>query len=208
MSFNISIDHKSFNDTLATIESLKMNLPTIAASVITATVEQTRDQVVYETVAVLNVDDGRVESEISVTPSASGTIKDYKSTIVSKGKPIEMITLSEDAENWKWRKPTPVHARIYRQGATHEFRHVFVSKGHIYGRKQHGVGGESPGLVFGWMKYAAKDKALRYPIEILQTVRVQDIQANPEFIDSAIKIGADAAVSDFEGAIDEVFSNA
>jgi hypothetical protein len=207
MSFSVTIDQASFDDALATMRILKSNLPTAAVSVITACVEQTKDQIVYETVQVLNIGDERVNSEIAVTHSANGILQDHKSTIVSKGKPIELITLSEDAGNWKWRKPTPVHARIYRQGATHEFRHVFVSKGHIYGRKQHSGGGEAPGLVFAWMKYAAKDKALRFPIELLRTVRVQDIQDKPELIDPVTETGAEAVVSDYEKAIHEVFAN-
>ena len=206
MSFSVTIDQASFDVALATMRILKSILPTAAVSVITECAEQTKDQIVYETVKVLNIGDERVNSEIAVTHSANGILQDHKSTIVSKGKPIELITFSEDAGNWKWKKPTPVHARIYRQGATHEFRHVFVSKGHIYGRKQHG-GGEAPGRVYSWMKYIAKTKGLRYPIELLRTVRVQDIQDKPELIDPVTETGSDAVVSDYENAIDEVFAN-
>jgi hypothetical protein len=207
-SFTISIDPVSFADALATMRILKSILPTNAVSTISECAEQTKDQIVSETVKVLNIDEDRVKDEISVECPSSETLKDYKAVIVSRGKPIELIAFSEDAGGWNWKKPTPIHARIYRQGATHEFRHSFVSNGHIYGRKQYTGGGEATGRVYGWMKYAAKDKALRFPIEILRTVRVQDIQDKTQLIDPVIETGADAVVSDFKKAIDEVFTNA
>jgi hypothetical protein len=207
MSFKITIDQLSFDDALATLRILKSNLPTAAVLTIAGCAEQTKDQIVYETVKVLNIDDARVKDEITVEHSSGGMLKDYQSVIVSRGKPIELIAFSEDTRNWKWKKPTPIHARIYRQGATHEFRHVFVSNGHIFGRKQHSGGGEAPGRVYSWMKYIAKTKGLRYPIELLRTVRVQDIQDKPELIDPVTETGADAVVSDYEKAIHEVFAN-
>ena len=207
MSVSITIDQNSFDEALAAMRILKSYLPTNAVSVIAECAERTKDQIVYETVKVLNIDDERVQSEISVAHADTGTLQGHKSTIKSKGKPIELITFSEDAAGWKWKKPTPIHARIYRQGATHEFRHAFVSNGHIYGRKQHSGGGEATGRVYAWMKYAAKDKALRFPIEILRTVRVQDIQYQSELIDPVTETGADAVISDYEKAIDEVFGN-
>ena len=207
MSISVTIDQNSFDEALATMRILKSYLPTNAVSVIADCAERTKDQIVYETVKVLNIDEERVQSEIFVVHTDTGTLQGHKSTIKSKGKPIELITFSEDAAGWKWKKPTPVHARIYRQGPTHELRHVFVAKGNIYGRKQNHGSETTTGRVFAWMKYVTKDKSLRYPIEILRTVRVQDIQDKPELIDPVTETGADAVVSDYEKTIDEVFGN-
>ena len=161
------------------MQILKSLLPTTAATTITACAEQTKEQVVYETVKVLNIDDERVSSEITVDPIQTDKLKDYKAAIISKGKPIELSAFSEDAAGWDWKKPTPVHAQIYRDGAMHEFRHVFVSKGNMYGRKKTD-GADANNRIFAWMKYVAKAQPLRYPIERLQTVRVQDIQDKPQ----------------------------
>ena len=205
MSFNITIDQTSFDDALATMRILKSNLPTAAVSVITECAEQTKDQIVYETVKVLNIDDERVQSEISVAHAGTGTLQGHKSTIKSKGKPIELISFSEDAAGWNWKRPKPIHAKIYRQGAMHEFRHAFVANGHLYNRINYGDSASN--RIRPWIKYSLKENYYRSPIKRLQTVRVQDIQDKPELIDPVTETGADAVVSDYEKAIDEVFAN-
>lgn len=205
-SISVTIEPVSFADALATMQILKSLLPSTAVTTITKCAEQTKDQVVYETVKVLNIDDERVNSEIKVEPIQTEKLKDYKAAIVSKGKPIELIAFSEDAAGWNWKKPTPIHAQIYRHGTTHEFRHVFVSKGRIYGRKKN-QGGEAGGEVFAWMKYAARAQDYRYPIERLQTVRMQDIQDKPQLIDPVTEAGAEAVVTDYKKAVEEVFSS-
>ena len=205
-SISVTIDTVSFGDALATLQILKSLLPTTAAATITACAEQTKEQVVYETVKVLNIDDARVNAEIAIEQTPEDTLKDYKAAIVSKGKPIELSAFSEDAAGWSWKKPTPVHAQIYKDGATHEFRHVFVSKGHVYGRKKTD-GVDANNRIFAWMKYVAKAQPLRYPIERLQTVRVQDIQDKPQLIDPVTEAGAEAVVTDYKKAVEEVFAN-
>jgi len=205
-SISVTIEPISFADALATMQILKSLLPTTAVTTITACAEQTKDQVVYETVKVLNIDDESVNSEITIDLIQTDNLKDYKAAIISKGKPIELSAFSEDAAGWDWKKPTPVHAQIYRHGATHEFRHVFVSKGRIYGRKKN-QGIDSEGQVYAWMKYVAKAQDYRYPIERLQTVRVQDIQDKAELIDPVTEAGAEAVVTDYKKAVEEVFAN-
>jgi len=76
----------------------------------------------------------------------------------------------------------------------------------IYGRQKN-KGGEAAGRVYAWMKYVAKAMALRYPIERLQTVRIQDIQAQPYFIDPITEVGADTVLDDYKKAIEEVFAS-
>ena len=56
-SISMTIEPISFADALATMQILKSLLPTTAATTITACAEQTKEQVVYETVKVLNIDD-------------------------------------------------------------------------------------------------------------------------------------------------------
>ena len=68
-------------------------------------------------------------------------------------------------------------------------------------------GGEAPGEVYAWMKYVAKAQDYRYPIERLQTVRVQDIQDKPQLIDPVTEAGAEAIVTDYKKAVEEVFAN-
>lgn len=205
-SFSISIDAASFADALATMRALNSNLLAVSVSVISDCAEQTKDQIVSETLNVLNVDEERVNSEIAVTHSASGTLQDHRSTIISKGKPIELIDFSEDAEGWNWKNPTPVHARIYRQGARHEFRHVFVAGGHIYERLNHDGAGNDR-LSRPWIKYSPKGSHYRLPVKRLISVRVQDIQKKPELIDPVVESGADAVVAGYGISIDEVFAN-
>ncbi|MDO9110380.1 MAG: hypothetical protein Q7U40_06960 [Desulfatirhabdiaceae bacterium] len=206
-SISVTIEPISFGDALATMRILKSLLPATAVTTITACAEQTKDQVVYETVKVLNVDDTRVSSEIKVEHPSQTTLKDYKASVISKGKPIELSAFSEDASAWNWKKPTPVHAKIYRQGATHEFRHVFVSKGRIFGRKKNQGGEADPGPVYAWMKYVARAQDHRYPIERLQTVRLQDIQDKPQLIDPVTEDGAEAVITEYKKAVEEVFAN-
>jgi hypothetical protein len=205
-SISVTIEPVSFDDALATMRILKSILPTNAVTTITKCAEQTKDQVVYETVKVLNIDDERVSSEIKVEHHSQAALKDFKAAVISKGKPIELSAFSEDAASWSWKKPTPVHAKIYRQGVTHEFRHVFVSKGRIFSRKNN-QGGGAPGEVYAWMKYVAKAQDYRYPIERLQTVRVQDIQDKPQLIDPVTDAGAEDIVTDYKKAVEEVFAN-
>jgi hypothetical protein len=205
-SISVTIEPISFADALATMRILKSLLPTTAVTTITACAEQTKEQVVYETVKVLNIDDDRVSSEITIDLIQTDNLKDYKAAIISKGKPIELSTFSEDASGWNWKKPTPVHAQIYRDGSTYEFRHAFVSKGHMYGRKKTD-GADANNRIFAWMKYVAKAQPLRYPIERLQTVRVQDIQDKPQLIDPVTEDGAEAVVTDYKKAVEEVFAN-
>ena len=205
-SISVTIDPISFGDALGAMQILKSLLPATAVTTITACAEQTKEQVVFETVKVLNIDEARVSSEIKVDHSPQTTLKDYRASVISKGKPIELSVFSDDAAGWDWRKPTPVHAQIYRQGATHEFRHIFVSKGRIYGRKKN-QGSDAAGQVYAWMKYVAKAQDYRYPIERLQTVRVQDIQDKPQLIDPVTEDGAEAVITDYKKAVEEVFAN-
>ena len=76
----------------------------------------------------------------------------------------------------------------------------------MYGRQKN-KGGEAAGRVYAWMKYVAKAMALRYPIERLQTVRIQDIQAQPDFIDPITKVGADTVIDEYKIAVDEILAN-
>lgn len=166
----------------------------------------TQKDIITETVKSLNVDELRVRSEIETTIPDTETLDGYKAEIISKGKPIELIDFATDAAGWDWRHPKPINVQIFKDGATHEFRHVFVSKGHMYGRQKN-KGGEAAGRVYAWMKYVAKVMSLRYPIERLQTVRIQDIQAQPYFIDPITEDGAEAIVTDYKKAVEEVFAN-
>ena len=60
------------------------------------------------------------------------------------------------------KSPRRYTCRYYRDGATHEFRHVFVSKGHMYGRKKTD-GADANNRVYAWMKYVAKAQASQIP---------------------------------------------
>ena len=68
-------------------------------------------------------------------------------------------------------------------------------------------GSEAEGQVYAWMKYVAKAQDYRYPIERLQTVRMQDIQDKPQLIDPVTEAGAEAVVTDYKKAVEEVFAN-
>ena len=205
-SFTIKIDRASFDDALSVLRLLKSYLPTHACTSITEGAVQTQKDIITETVNTLNVDEQRVRAEIETLTPDTETLDGYKAEIISKGKPIEMIDLAIDAAGWDWRRPKPINIQIFRNGTTHEFRHVFVAKGHIYGRKKTD-GTHTGNRVTAWMKYVAKTMALRYPIERLQTVRIQDIQAQPYFIDPITEDGADAVIDDYKKAVEEVFAN-
>jgi hypothetical protein len=205
-SFTIKIDRASFDDATATLQLLKSYLPTRACASITEGAVQTQKDIITETVNTLNVDELRVSAEIETTIPNTETLDGYKAEIISKGNPIELIDFATDAAGWDWRHPKPINVQIFKDGATHEFRHVFVSKGHMYGRQKN-KGGEAAGRVYAWMKYVAKTMALRYPIERLQTVRIQDIQAQPYFIDPITEDGADTVIDDYKKAVEEVFES-
>jgi len=205
-SFTIKIDRVSFDDAIAILQLLKSYLPTHACTSITEGAVQTQKDIITETVKTLNVDELRVRSEIETTIPDTETLDGYKVEIISKGKPIELIDFAIDAAGWDWRHPQPINVQIFKDGASHEFRHVFVSTGHMYGRQKN-KGGEAAGRVYAWMKYVAKAMALRYPIERLQTVRIQDIQAQSYFIDPITEDGAEAIVTDYKKAVEEVFAN-
>ncbi len=205
-SFTIKIDRASFDDAIATLQLLKSYLPTHACTSIAEGAVQTQKDIITETVNTLNVDELRVRSEIETTIPDTETLDGYKAEIISKGNPIALIDFAIDAAGWDWRHPKPINVQIFKDGVTHEFRHVFVSKGHMYGRQKN-KGGEAAGRVYAWMKYVAKAMSLRYPIERLQTVRIQDIQAQPYFIDPITEDGSEAIVSDYKKAVEEVFES-
>jgi hypothetical protein len=205
-SFTIKIDRVSFDDAIATLQLLKSYLPTHACTSITEGAVQTQKDIITETVNTLNVDELRVRAEIETTIPDTESLDGYKAEIISKGKPIELIDFAIDAAGWDWRHPKPINVQIFKDGEAHEFRHVFVSKGHMYGRQKN-KGGEAAGRVYAWMKYVAKTMARRYPIERLQTVRLQDIQAQPYFIDPITEAGTEAIVTDYKKAVEEVFAN-
>ena len=205
-SFTIRIDRASFDDAIATLQLLKSYLPTHACTSITEGAVQTQKDIITETVNTLNVDEQRVRAEIETTIPDTETLDGYKAEIISKGKPIELIDFAIDAAGWDWRHPKPINIKIFKDGATHEFRHVFVANNHIYGRKKTD-GTHTGNRVYAWMKYVARAMALRYPIERLQTVRIQDIQAQSYFIDPITEDGAEAIVTDYKKAVEEVFAN-
>ena len=205
-SFTIRIDRASFDDAIATLQLLKSYLPTHACTSITEGAVQTQKDIITETVNTLNVDEQRVRAEIETLIPDTETLDGYKAEIISKGKPIELIDFAIDAAGWDWRHPKPINVQIFKDGATHEFRHVFVANNHIYGRKKTN-GTHTGNRVYAWMKYVAKTMSLRYPIERLQTVRIQDIQAQPYFIDPITEAGAEAIVTDYKKAVEEVFAN-
>ena len=205
-SFTIRIDSASFDDALSALRLLKSYLPTHACASITEGAAQTQNDIITETVKTLNVDELRVRAEIETTIPDTETLDGYKAEIISKGKPIALIDFATDIAGWDWRHPKPINVQIFKDGVKHEFRHVFVSKGHMYGRQKN-KGGEAAGRVYAWMKYVAKAMSLRYPIERLQTVRLQDIQAQPYFIDPITEAGAEAVVSDYKKAVEEVFAS-
>jgi cation diffusion facilitator CzcD-associated flavoprotein CzcO len=81
-----------------------------------------------------------------------------------------------------------MNIQIFRTGNTHELRHVFVRNGHLYP-------GTKPG-----------SKRVN-PIKRLHTVRIQDIQAQPDFIDPITKVGADTIIDEYKIAVDEILAN-
>ena len=188
-SFTIKIDSASFDDTLATLQLLKSYLPAHACTSIAEGAKQTKDAIVYETVKTLNIDDQRVTDEIESTGDG------YKAEIVSKGKPIELIDFAIDMGDWPSKgdrpvapTPKPMNIQIFRTGNTHELRHVFVRNGHLY-----------PGTKLGAKRVN--------PIKRLHTVRIQDIQAQPDFIDPITKVGADTVIDEYKIAVDEILAN-
>jgi len=205
-SFTIKIDRASFDDALSVLRLLKSYLPTHACTSITEGAVQTQKDIITETVKTLNIDEQRVRAEIETLIPDTETLDGYKAEIISKGKPIELIDFAIDAAGWDWRHPKPINIKIFKDGATHEFRHVFVANNHIYGRKKTD-GTHTGNRVYAWMKYVARAMALRYPIERLQTVRIQDIQAQSYFIDPITEDGAEAIVTDYKKAVEEVFAN-
>ena len=205
-SFIIKINRASFDDAIATLQLLKSYLPTHACTSITEGAVQSQKDIITETVKTLNVDELHVRAEIEMTIPDTETLDGYKAEIISKGKPIKLIDFAIDAAGWDWRHPKSINVQIFKDGVTHEFRHVFVSKGHMYVRKKN-KGGEAAGRVYAWMKYVAGAMSLRYPIERLQTVRIQDIQAQPYFIDPITEAGAEAIVTDYKKAVEEVFES-
>ena len=192
-SFTIKIDSASFDDALSTLQLLKSYLPAHACTSIAEGAKQTKDAIVYETVKTLNIDDQRVTDEIEST--GGSTSDGYKAEIVSKGKPIELIDFAIDMGDRpsKGDRPVapttkPMNIQIFRTGNTRELRHVFVRNGHLYP-------GTKPGA-----------KRVN-PIKRLHTVRIQDIQAQPDFIDPITKAGADTVIDEYKIAVDEILAN-
>ena len=184
--FTIRIDRASFDDAIATLQLLKSYLPTNACTSLTKGVAKTKETFADETVKTLNVEFEQVDSEIETTVPDTETLDGYKAKIISKGIPIELYDFAPDAATWKRKKP--VHVQIFRGGAIHEFRHVTVGHNQVY----------------GWTKYVRGVRAKR---KILSSVRIQDIQAQPYFIDPITEAGADIVIDDFGKAIDEGFAN-
>ena len=184
--FNITVDTATFNDAIATLQLLKSYLQVQGCASMTKAVAKTKETFADETVKTLKVDFERVDGEIETTAPDTDTLDGFSARIVSAGKPIEMIDFATDAAGWKRKRP--VHVQIFRGRTIHEFRHVSVKNNQIY----------------GWSKYVPGQKAKR---TILSSVRIQDIQAQPYFIDPIIEGGAEAVIDNFTTAADEILAN-
>ena len=172
----------ALDDALATLQLLKSYLPTNACTSLTKGVAKTKEIFADETVKTLNVDFEQVDSEIETTVPDTETLDGYRAEdYLQKGYRLSFTILlpTRPAGNEK----RPVHVQIFRGGATHEFRHVTVGHNQIY----------------GWTKYVRGVRAKR---KILSSVRIQDIQAQPYFIDPITEAGADIVIDDYEKAVD------
>ena len=184
--FNITVDTASLGEAVAVMQLLKSNLQVQGCASMTKAVAKTKETFADETVKTLKVDFERVDGEIETTAPDTDTLDGFSARIVSTGKPIEMIDFATDAAGWK--RKSPVHVQIFRGRTIHEFRHVSVKNNQIY----------------GWSKYVPGQKAKR---TILSSVRIQDIQAQPYFIDPIIEGGAEAVIDNFTTAADEILAN-
>ncbi len=182
MGFSVTLDDVSFESVVSDMSGFGASFSEVGIASITSVSEQVKDRVVSDTSQILNVDEGRIDGEIVVEQSGGDSLDGFSAVIRSQGEPIELIDLTDGT--------VPIYVQIYQGGSVHEFRHAFIRQGHIYDRESWGKG--SP----------------RYPIHVLQTIRVQDVQDKSDFIDPVIEDGADSFLDEYGGAIDEVFSNA
>jgi len=185
-TFTIRIDSTALDGVLVALQLLKSYLPTNACTSLTKGVAKTKETFADETVKTLNVDFEQIDSEIETTVPDTETLNGYRAEITSKGIPIELYDFAPDAAGWKRKKP--VHVQIFRGGATHEFRHVTVGHNQVY----------------GWTKYVRGVRAKR---KILSSVRIQDIQAQPYFIDPITEDGADIVIEDYATVIEGILAS-
>ncbi|MEW6505516.1 MAG: hypothetical protein AB1457_16280 [Chloroflexota bacterium] len=169
------------------------------------------------TADVLNLTKTRIKEDITVEIKGAeitdeGSLKKFKGRVSSTGEPIGLVQFATNVDSWQAGKPISV--KIFRKRGAVKFRHAFIAKGsgmslskktgdlkvHMWERETRSKRPFNPRI-----NYAALPRHMRFPIRRLTTSRIQDIQAQPDFIGAVLHDVGKDALGGLQEEMDVVF---
>ena len=211
----------SYKEVQKALKDMRTKIPRAAVSAMSKSLTQVKKIMVDETYAVLNLSKGRITEDITTVIDGdieNGNLDKFRMAVKSGGRPLGLIQFAKNWDNWDYKNPTPVKVRIYRQsGETHTFNHVFIAKGkgasvskrtgdvkeHMWERDKKIRMGRPYIKGFPYWKLPHKYK---YPLKRMTTLRIQDIQDKPKFIETMYEKGSTIVLKAINVSIDDVFA--
>jgi hypothetical protein len=201
----VEIDQVKYRDAQKALRSLRKSLPRDAVSAMSKTVTSIVRILTDATADVLNLTKGRIKDDITVEIKGAeidsdNVLSKFLGAVRSTGQPLGLVQFATNANTWQ--QGRSVNVKIFKGRETIRFTHAFIAKGsgaslsqktgdikkHMWERE-----GKRSGAYNPRRKYAQLPYSYRFPIKRLTTVRIQDIQAQPDLIGQVLKdIGEDA----------------
>lgn len=206
----VRIDESSYRDVQAALRRIRQEVPRQAVSVMSKALTKVKQVLVDRTYEEIALTKGRIAEDITSEVSgdiASGDLERFRAIVRSKGKPVGLIYFATP-KDWSWQNPVPIRVKIYRHGNTSTLRHAFIAPGrggsrtlHVWERQTHMGKTFRRGLPYSRMPHE-----YRFPLERLTTLRIQDVQAKPEFTAHVLDQGATIVLKDLSVSIDGVLN--
>jgi len=199
---SIQIDEASYKTVRDLLRSMRMDFPKRAIGNIQKSMTKVKALVVDNTYEVMNLTKTRITEDITVEVSGDN-LDAFKIALRSSGKPIGLYQFVTNKTGYSWYNPKPINVKIYRAGATHVFHHGFIAPGkggsgmHLWERE------DRIGLIWDQdLNYWKLPHELRFPIQRMTTLRIQDIQGNDRFMSKVLAKGADIVIAGLKSEID------
>lgn len=202
----VQIDETSYASVRKTLSTMRTEFPRRAISSIQRSMTKVKALVVDNTYEVVNLTKTRITQELFVEVSGDVSIPkldDFRIMLRSSGVPVGLINFATNKSGWTWYNPKPIRVKIYRTGTTYVFDHAFLAPGR--GGKGEHMWERVTRLGFPWnplRHYNRLEYDLRFPIERMSTIRIQDVQGDARFIGVILLQGANMVVADLKTEID------
>jgi len=202
----INIDEDAYRKVRKLLTSMRVDFPKRAIGSIQRSMTKVKNVVVKNTAEIVNLTQKRITEDLTVEVSGDISIPkldEFKIILRSTGVPIGLINFVTNKTGYTWYNPKPLRVKIYTKGTTYVFNHAFLAPGrggsgmHMWERR------DRIGLPWNpLMPYWALPHEMRFPIERLTTVRIQDIQGNPIFLGVIMEEGSALILKDLSFEID------